>query len=75
MSTELLTVSLLVISILSGFLGGLLGACVYQKNQRSRDKRRWDDVLKQSESTAASVPESDTSGVRIMGRVTRHKVE
>lgn len=34
----------LAISALAGFLGGLIASYTYQKNQRYRDKRRWEQM-------------------------------
>ena len=48
MESEVLFLFLLV-SLLSGYVGGLLASYTYQKNQRSRDKRRWEEICSYEE--------------------------
>jgi len=53
METEILLV-FLAVSLMAGFLGGMLASHVYQKNQRSRDKRRWEELIEQSSDVKVS---------------------
>ncbi len=43
------TLVVILISFLTGILGGLLGAAFYQKNQRRADIQRWDDFLQSAD--------------------------